>query len=490
MRSRSFPRPACLAALAAATALSATCARNPATGRLQLSFISEAREIEMGRQYDQEVVAHMGLYPDPALQAYVQQLGSRLAARSERPQLPWTFRVVDDPVVNAFALPGGFIYVTRGILAHFQSEAQLTAVLGHEIGHVTARHSVNQMSKQQLAQIGLVLGTVIKPSLQRYAGLASAGLGVLFLKHGRDDEREADDLGLRYMTRGGFDPREMPGVFTMLGQVSAAAGGGGTPEWLSTHPNPENRRERIEAAISSLDQDFEAATVDRDGYLRRIDGLVFAENPRDGFFRGAEFLHPDLEFRLSFPEGWKTVNQRSAVIGISPREDAVMQLTLSGAATPAAGARAFFSETGLSGGASRGTINGLEAVSGAFRANADGGAGGAGGALRGYVAFVAYAGSVFRLLAYANEARWPSYDAVATSAIRSFDRLTDPTALDVQPYRLSLVSLERDMTLEQFLRRYPAPVPAAMLALINQLAPGGRFVAGSLAKRIVGRRLP
>lgn len=486
MRFRSLSRPAILAAFTAATALTAACVRNPATGRLQLSFISEAREIEMGREYDQDVVAQMGLYPDPALQAYVQELGSRLAARSERPQLPWTFRVVDDPVVNAFALPGGFIYVTRGILAHFQSEAQLTAVLGHEIGHVTARHSVNQMSKQQLVQIGLVLGTVIKPSLQRYAGLASAGLGVLFLKHGRDDEREADDLGLRYMTRGGFDPREMPGVFTMLGQVSAAGGGGGTPEWLSTHPDPENRRERIEAAISSLEQDFEAATVDRDGYLRRIDGLVFGENPRDGFFRGAEFLHPDLEFRLSFPEGWKTVNQRSAVIGISPREDAVMQLTVSDEATPAAAARAFFSETGLSGGASRGEVNGLEAVSGAFRANADGGTE---GALRGYAAFVANAGSVFRLLAYANEARWPSYDAAATSAIRSFDRLTDRTALDVQPYRLSLVSLERDMTLEQFVRRYPAPVSADVLALINQLSAGGRFVAGSLAKRIVGRRL-
>src|SRR3989454_1121446 len=177
---------------------------------------------------------------------WIQQFGARLAASSERPNLPWTFHVVDDPVVNAFALPGGYIYVTRGILAHLNSEAELGGVVGHEIGHVTARHSVSQLSKQQLAQLGLAVGSIASPEFGRYAGLAGQALGVLFLKYSRDNESQADDLGLRYMRRANYDPREMPPVFEMLTRVSHAHGGGRGPEWLAPHPNPENRRARIE----------------------------------------------------------------------------------------------------------------------------------------------------------------------------------------------------------------------------------------------------
>src|SRR3989442_524033 len=174
--SRAFPL------LVSAVALG--CAVNPATGSRQLMLVSESQEISMGREYDEEVVASIGLYPT-----------------SERPNLPWSFRVVDDPVVNAFALPGGFIYVTRGILAYLNSEAELAGVVGHEIGHVTARHSASQMTKQQLAQVGLVVGSIASSEFGRYAGLASQALGVLFLKYSRDNERQADDLGLRYMLR-------------------------------------------------------------------------------------------------------------------------------------------------------------------------------------------------------------------------------------------------------------------------------------------------
>src|SRR5205809_5248844 len=201
-----------LTRLAALAVFAAGCAVNPATGSRQLMLVSESQEIALGRDYDQQVAASVGIYPDSELQRYIQQFGARLAATSERPNLPWSFRVVDDPVVNAFTLPGGFIYVTRGILAHLNSEAELAGVVGHEIGHVTARHSASQMSKQQLAQIGLVVGTIASPEFARYAGVASAGLGVLFLKFSRDDESQADHLGLRYMRRAAYDPREMPHV--------------------------------------------------------------------------------------------------------------------------------------------------------------------------------------------------------------------------------------------------------------------------------------
>jgi predicted Zn-dependent protease len=315
-----------LALLAGTAAIG--CATNPATGAKQLILVSESQEIAMGRDYDKQVAASIGLYPDTVWQRYIQQLGARLAATSERPNLPWTFRVVDDPVVNAFALPGGFIYVTRGILVHLNSEAELASVVGHEIGHVTARHSVSHMSKQQLAQVGLAVGSIASPEFERYAGLAGTALGVLFLKYSRDDESQADHLGLRYMSRAKFDPREMPGVFRMLDRVSAAQGGGRIPEWLATHPNPENRRERIEQEVAALPPNFSGTIVNRDSYLQRLGGLVFGDNPREGYVKGSQFFHPELRLWLTFPEGWTTSNGKQAVAAISPQKDAAVELTL------------------------------------------------------------------------------------------------------------------------------------------------------------------
>jgi predicted Zn-dependent protease len=244
------PGDSALPLLALATLLAAQCATNPATGRRQLNLYSEAQEIALGRQADQQITAQLGLVDDPELQEWVTGIGRRLAVVSERPSLPWSFKVVDNPVVNAFALPGGFIYVTRGLLAFLRSEAELAGVLGHEIGHVTAQHSVNQMSKQQLAAGGLLVGMIVSPEVARFGDLAQTGLGLLFLKYSRDDERQADDLGLRYMVGGGWEPRELPGVFDVLRGVGEIAGAGRIPNWLSSHPDPERRNERTARLIA------------------------------------------------------------------------------------------------------------------------------------------------------------------------------------------------------------------------------------------------
>ncbi|MGH7567815.1 MAG: M48 family metalloprotease [Gemmatimonadales bacterium] len=473
--------------------VAAGCATNPATGARQLVLISEGQELAMGLEADQAIVASMGLDADSARQRYVQELGTRLARRSERPGLPWTFRVLDDPVVNAFALPGGYIYVTRGILAHLDSEAELAAVLGHEIGHVTARHSVTRLSTQQLTQLGLTVGVALEPGLQRYAALAAQGLGLLFLKFSRDDERQADDLGLRYLRRTQYDPREMPGVYVMLDRVGRSAGGDRLPDWLSTHPNPVDRRQRIERAVAALPPDSLGSVVNRAAYLRRLDGLVYGDNPREGFFRGGEFNHPDLRLRLVFPAGWKTANQRQTVLAVSPQRDALVQLSLAREESPEAAARAFFGQPGVSGIPGRLQIHGLPAAGGSFTATADQ-AGGGGSALAGTVAFVAYDSRVFQLLGYASQGRWAAYAPAVERTIGSFDRLTDPAALAVEPLRLDLVALTRSMSLEEFAQRYPSAVPSATLALLNNVEPGGgegaRFAAGDLVKRVVGKPLP
>ena len=464
-----------------ATLLLAACSVNPATGERQLILIGESQEIRMGREADQQITASLGLYDDPALQAYITQLGNRLAARSERPGLPWSFKVVDDPIVNAFALPGGFIYITRGIMVHFTSEAQLASVVGHEIGHVTGRHSVEQLSRAQLAQVGLVAGTLFGPQeLQGLLGAASAGLGLLFLKFGRSDERQADDLGLRYMDRAGYEPREMPGVFTMLGRVSAAAGGGRVPEWLSTHPNPENREERIERAIAALGKDFSEREVGRDSYLDRLDGMVFGPDPRDGFFDGALFMHPRLRFRLTFPKRWQTQNQRQAVVGVNDSQNAIIQLSLASQPTPDAAARAFLSQDGMDGSTPRRTtINALPAVTTNFQATTQE------ATLVGSAVFVAHDGNVFQLLGYGTSSVWRSARDEVQRTFGSFGEFRDPDALVVEPLRVDIVTLPSAMTLKRFAERYPSEISLEQLALINQRELGATIGAGTRLKRVV-----
>lgn len=469
----------------AAAALLAGCARNPATGDRELMLVSESQEIQMGQQYDKEVIASIGLYPDPALQSYVQDLGARLAATSERPKLPWTFRVVDDHAVNAFALPGGFIYVTRGILAHMTSEAQLATVLGHEIGHVTARHTASQISKQQLATLGLAIGSIASSQIERYAGLAGQALSLLFLKFSRDNENQADELGVRYSTRANYDAREMARVMRLLDRVSAAEGAGRLPEWLATHPNPGNRLEHINRLVTHAQQDFTGAIVNRAAYERRLDGIIFGMNPREGFFKGSTFYHPDLRFQIAFPSGWKTFNGKQAVAAQSPQQDAVIELTLAEGSSADQAARAFLSTEGIQAGTvNRGSINGLTASEAPFAATTEG------GTVRGTALFLEYGNSVFRLLAYSPAERWSAYQGMAQRALQSFSRVTDPAILSVQPQHLDVFTIDRRTTIAELAQQRPSPVPVARLALINQVEETTPLEPGRIVKWVVGQPLP
>src|SRR5919198_2059291 len=206
------------ASLVFAAALTA-CATNPATGKKQISLMSEEQEIALGQQSDPEVKREMGVYGDSRLQEYVQGIGMKLARASERPNLPWHFTVVDSPAVNAFALPGGYIYITRGILPFLQDEAQLAGVLGHEIGHVTARHASQQYSRATGAQLGLIFSSVLLPQTRPFTQLGESGLGLLMLKYSRDDEAQADSLGVKYVARSGWDPDGIPQMLTTLGRI-------------------------------------------------------------------------------------------------------------------------------------------------------------------------------------------------------------------------------------------------------------------------------
>ncbi len=469
------------AMVGAALAAAVGCATNPATGRRELSLVSESQEIAMGQQAASEVRQSMGLVPDSAVQQYVRAIGLRLAKASERPNLPWSFDVVDDPAVNAFALPGGSIFITRGILSYIQNEAELASVIGHEIAHVTAKHSVQQISRAQLAQGLLGVGSILSSEVAAVAGVASQGLGIMFLKFGRDAETQADDLGFKYSLNDGYDVRAMKGMFEMLGRVSGGGGVGRLPQWLSTHPDPENRIVKTEQRLAQITTDLSRAKLGRDQFVRNLDGMVFGENPRQGYFDQQRFNHPDLAFRIDFPGGWKTQNQPAAVVGVSPAQDAMFSLSIPGKDAPSQSLAKFLGQPGIqSANQSTASVNGMAAAAADFQATTQDSQ-----VVAGRIAFISYGGNTYQLLGYTKQAGLPTYRSVFGQAIQSFNRLTDPAALAKQPMRLRLVRLSRDLSVEEFHRQNPSPVPATTVAFLNGVnGVTDLLKAGTWARRV------
>lgn len=460
----------------------ASCATNPATGARQFNLMSVEQEIELGREADADISRQMGLSDNAELQSYVSGLGRDMAEESEWPDLPWTFKVIDDDTVNAFALPGGHVYVTRGILAHFNSEAQLAGVLGHEIGHVTGRHGSTRMSRAQMAELGIGLAVVLQPELERFAPLAGTGMQLLFLSFSRSHEHEADELGVRYMANLGYDPEALIGVMETLRRVSDAGGSGRLPEWLSTHPYPENRQDEIRSAINALgEQSYR--DDGRNEYLERLDGMLYGENPREGYVRGDVFYHPDLRFRFDLPSGWSVVNQRESVVAVDENSTTAVQLTISQEDSADSASRQFFElEEVQADVSSRTSINGLPAVTGEFSVQTGE------GSLDGQAAFIEYDGAVYQIIGYGDSTEWGTHRGRVNRSIESFRELTDPDALAVEPMRLRVVENDRSSTLAEFYDGYYAeeqpPVALEEIARLNQLQPESTVQAGMLVKMV------
>ncbi|HEX5831903.1 MAG TPA: M48 family metalloprotease [Gemmatimonadaceae bacterium] len=469
------------AAVVGGALLLAACATNPVTGRRELALVSEQQEIAMGQEGAKQVEATMGLVQDQELQQYVERIGMRLAKGSQRPNLPWRFGVIDDPTPNAFALPGGPVYITRGMLSLMENEAQLATVLGHEIGHITARHSVQQLSQQQLAQFGLGIGSILSPTVAQFGNIAAQGLQLLFLKYGRDDERESDELGFKYALAQGYDVREAGDPFRALQRMGERQSASGIPSWLSTHPDPGERVATAERRAAAIQPPPTNAVVNEAGYLEQLRGLVYGANPRDGFFEGGNYYHPELRFHLRFPQGWKTQDTPEAVVAVSPQQDAILQLTLAPAKGAQQAAQQFFSQQGLQAGqVTRETVNGLPAVSGLFQAQTQQ------GTIQGLAVFLDYGGNTFQLLGYAPVQRFGTYESVFRGSASSFARLTDPAKLNVQPARMEIERLTQPTTLASYAARKPSAIGLEELAVINQVEdPNATLPAGTLVKRVV-----
>ena len=300
-----------------------SCAVNPVTGKKELSLISEGQEISLGAETDKEIRVQYGIYHDPSLEKYVRRVGEELVPHTHRPHLTYHFSVLDTPVVNAFAVPGGYVYVTRGILVLMNSEAELAAVLGHELGHINARHSVRRMSKLILVQLGLSVGGALSETFAKISGVASLSIQLLFLKYSRDDEREADRLGVEYSRKSGFNPGKMVDFFASLQRLGDLSKGASLPGFLSTHPL---NQERIQNAKGMLTADDQSLLVRDHSYLSQIDNIVFGDDPRQGFVEKSTFYHPQLRFFFSIPEEWELRNTPSQVVMSSKDGNAAVVL--------------------------------------------------------------------------------------------------------------------------------------------------------------------
>jgi predicted Zn-dependent protease len=285
-----------------------SCVRNPVTGKKEVVFMSEEQEKALGVQSHPSVVATMGLYDNAKLQAFITEKGKAMGAISHRPQLEYNFNIVDSPVVNAFAVPGGYVYFTRGIMAHFNNEAEFAGVLGHEIGHITARHSAAQQRNEILGQIGLMAGIIFSETFRGMASEAAQSLQVLMLKYSREHESQSDELGVSYSSKVGYDAIKMSKFFGTLKRLSAKSGQT-IPEFMSTHPDPGQREVKVEAMAKEYQSANPATyTVNRDSYLRMIDGIIYGNDPKQGFVENGFFYHPELKFQFPVPKDWQTEN--------------------------------------------------------------------------------------------------------------------------------------------------------------------------------------
>ena len=455
-----------LAPLALAVVLTA-CATNPVTGKREISLLSEAQEIAIGQQTDAEVRREMGVYDNPELQRYVSDIGQRLAKLSHRPHLPWAFTVVDHPAVNAFALPGGFIYITRGILPYLDDEAELAGVLGHEIVHVTARHAAQQYTRATGGQIGLIALGIFVPATRPFGDITSTALSVAFLKYGRDDERESDRIGMEYAVQGGWDPSGVPRFLSTLARVDELSERG-VPNFLSTHPEPAERV--VEAApLAAKLAASGAGERNREGYLEQIDGIVVGDNPKDGIVRDNAFLHPVLRFALEFPQGWEVMNTPSQVAAREPGQPHFMLLQMVDQprgrspeeialnSMRAAGFRQMDGATA--------DISGLAAHIGLYQGSIQG----IGDVIM-RAAHIVNGRQVYLFAGFAPRDKFETIDGMVTAALRSFRPLSAKEADNIRPNRLDFYTVRPGDTWQSIAARGGGLVRATELAIMNHHA--------------------
>jgi predicted Zn-dependent protease len=438
----------------------------PATGEKRVLGYTWQEESAIGKQSSKEIAALFGLYRDPKLERYVTEVGNRVLATSHlrRPgsaeefrNTPVTFTILDSPVINAMALPGGYVYVTRGMLAYLNNEDQLASVLAHEIGHVAARHAARQAWQQKVGQ-GILLGGallgqgVLGLPAQNLLNLGGMAAQLLFLRYSRDDELEADRLSVDYSARASYDPRQSIRFFQTLNRIQEKEGQG-MPNFLSTHPNPGDRIQRIRELTAGQPPEKPGSSAPS-RYLNAIEGLVLGEDPRQGFVDGNVFYHPALRFRFPVPRGFKLINQPAQVVMVENQNRAFLGFAGTGEKSLESAAARFVNQSGLRvierGPMRSGQFSAFAVVADGRTENGEG--------VRVMVYFIDYRGSIYQFVGYSAPQTFGVFRGIFLQTMQGFGEIQDPRILNREPVRLALETASRRAPFDDLIpKSLPAP---------------------------------
>ena len=471
-----------LVMLLAVTVYQWQCAVNPVTGKREFMLMTESDEIALGRQADGEIVTMYGKYDDPELENYISKIGKDMAKLTHRTHLPYSFKVLDTPVVNAFAVPGGYVYFTRGILVYLNNEAEFAGVMGHELGHINARHSAKQYSKAQLVNLGLGIGAAVSEDFAKYAGYAQVGIGLLFLRFSRDNEREADDLGVEYSTKAGYDANGMATFFNTLNRMHPSSGGG-LNDWFSTHPNPDDRIGAVKRKTQEWQQKVQKQgyAVRRKEFLRVIDGVVYGEDPRQGYVNNGVFYHPTLNFQFPVPRDWQLNNLPTQVQMQSKQQDSAILFSLSKGNSVQEAAQTFIQQTNAKVSSSDGVqVSGLRAqrVQSDIPSQQD--------TLRVLSYFIAKDQNIYVFHGLTSRTKFNSYKNTFVQTMSKFGPVRNRKMLDVKPTRIAVKTTKAAGQLRTILKNLGVPNDRLEeVALINGMTLDQKVERGEVLKVLV-----
>lgn len=456
---------------------------SPISGNTRAYGYSWEQEVKLGTEADEQIQQQYGVYENEELSEYVEELGQKVLEESHMRRqetdekfrnTEFHFRVLDSPIINAFALPGGYVYVTRGLMAHLNNEAQLAVVLGHEIGHVAGRHASKQAAKQQIMQ-GVLIGGAIAGQAAFGGNVAENVLGIggtagqlLSLSYSRDNERESDRLGVEYAVKAGYDGAEGSAFFTSLKRKSEQRGQS-LPTWQSTHPDPGQREDTVRELAEEWTQRVGGTPTARnqEAYYAAIEGIVLGENPRQGFTENDIFYHPDLRFQFPTPSGWQVQNEASRVAMIQPDQEAYVVFRIAQANTVEEAAASFAGQEGLKIVERRqDEVNGRPAQRLVGQAQSQDGQ-----TIRLLAYFIDYDDRIYQFQGLTTAERYDTYRSSFERTMTGFDALRDQRRLNVEPTRLTVQPASRTAPFRTFVdeNALPDDINANDLAILNQV---------------------
>jgi predicted Zn-dependent protease len=469
-----------------------SCATNPATGGKNVVMGTTQGEKEQSRRYYDQIIAAYGLYEDQAVQDYVNAVGQRVARNSHLSGWDFKFTVLDDESINAFTTGGGYVYVHRGLLAYLNSEAELAAVLGHEIGHVTARHPARRQTRGVLASV-LATGAAIATGSSAVAQLANIGATAWLQGYGRENEMEADRLGLEYATRTGYRPEAMGEVFKVFKaqetfEVNRAKAEGREPQIyhgiFSSHPAPDAREIQAAKGAANISTEPPDGWIDnRDPYLKMLDGMPYGSSRAQGIVRDNRFYHASLGVTMAFPKGWTIENQRDRILAFTRNKDAIMQITSvprDEKMTP----REFLLKNLRGADINKGeeiNVNGMEGYSLVTRRGSplDGGE----GPVRWAVLFRGKSAYLFGGASRSGTAGLPADDGLFMSSIQTLRDLKTSEFPLAEPYRIKVIEATDKTKLDDYSKDMPVDrYKKEELQLLNGVYPTGKVEPGRKVK--------